>query len=86
MNFGTLGLTRMRTSPFYRCPVNKCFVVGGLPCCKGNGLNMTLCRPAHDTLLSNRDKETLNLDTNYITTSDNLVEKMIYVPLCHNQL
>ena len=57
-----------------------------LPCCKENGLSMTLCRPARDTLLSNRDKETLNLDTNYITTSDKLVEKMIYVPFCHNQL
>ena len=34
---------------------------------QGNGLNMTFCGPASDTLLSNQDTEKLNFDTKYIT-------------------
>ena len=46
--------------------VKNCFDVDRLPCRQGNGLNMTFCGPARDTLLSNQDTEKLNFDTNYI--------------------
>jgi hypothetical protein len=46
---------------FYYWPVNKCFIADRLP-------NMTFCGPARDTVLTNRQTEKLNFDTNYITT------------------
>ena len=36
-----------------------------LPCCQGNRVNTAFCGPARDTLLSNRNTEKLNYDTNY---------------------
>ena len=38
-----------------------------LPCCQGNRVNAAFCGPAHDTILSNRNTEKLNFETNYIT-------------------
>ena len=38
-----------------------------LPCCQGNGVNTTFCKLARDALLSNRNTEKMNFDTNYIT-------------------
>ena len=32
-----------------------------------HAVNMTLCGPAHDTVLTNRQTEKLNFDTSYIT-------------------
>ena len=43
------------------CMVNKCLIADRLP-------NMTFCGPARDTVLTNRQTEKLNFDTNYITT------------------
>ena len=60
MNFGTSWLTRMRIAPILLLTVNKCFIVNRLP-------NMTFCGPARDTVLTNRQTEKLNFDTNYIT-------------------
>ena len=67
MNFGSLWLTRMRSSPILMLTVvNKMFDVDQLPCRQGNRLNMTFCGPARDTLLSNQETEKLNFDTYYI--------------------
>ena len=54
MNFGTSWLTRMRISPILLLTGHR------LP-------NMTFCGPARDTVLTNRQTEKLNFDTNYIT-------------------
>jgi hypothetical protein len=53
MNFGTSWLTRMRIAP-------NLFIADRLP-------NMTFSGPARDTVLTNRQTEKLNFDTNYIT-------------------
>jgi hypothetical protein len=61
MNFGTSCLTRMRIAPILLLTgqYNKCFIADRLP-------NMTFCGPARDTVLTNRQTEKLNFDTNYI--------------------
>ena len=60
MNVGTSWLTRMRIAPILILTGNKCFIADRLP-------NMTFCGPARETVLTNRQTEKLNFDTNYIT-------------------
>ena len=68
MNFGTSWLTRMRIAPILL--LTKCFIADRLP-------NMTFYGLTRDTVLTNRQTEKLNFDTNYraanyCRTSDNV--------------
>ena len=68
MKFGISHLARMRSSPILLLTGQQLFCYGPvalLP--RGNGVNTAFCGPARDTLLSNRNTEKLNFDTNYIT-------------------
>ena len=61
MNFGTSWLTRMRIAPILLFDRSmKCLIADRLP-------NMTFCGPARDAVLTNRQTEKLNFDTNYLT-------------------
>jgi hypothetical protein len=52
-------VTRMRIAPILLL-TGQCLIADRLP-------NMTFCGPARDTVLTNRQTEKLNFDTNYIT-------------------
>ena len=41
--------------------------------------NMTFCGPARDTVLTNRQTEKLNFDTNYITTKFIRLAALLYI-------
>jgi hypothetical protein len=67
MNFETLWLTRMLLHPFYYWPVNKCFNCGPVASSAKYAVNMMFCGPVRDTVLTKRQTEKLNFDTNYTT-------------------
>jgi hypothetical protein len=68
MNFGTSWLTRMRIAPILLLHDRSINVSLWTGCSLAkHEVNMTFCGPSRDTVLTNRQTEKLNFDTNYIT-------------------